>query len=171
MARAGGSFTAKAIQALGQLVDAVGNIALGAGTRVSTTSFATVTQAKETVATIALPANSMSTNGKSIRVVVWGITAANANVKVVTIDFGATTVSTLSNATNGGNMVVEAIITRTGAATQEAIGWGVTGTVASSTRTTPAETTTGAINILATATTVTAAGDFTFKGMVVEFLN
>lgn len=171
MARAGGSFTAKALQALGQLIDAVGNIALGAGSRVSTTSLATVGTSKETLATIVLPANSMSSNGKAIRITVWGITAANANNKTVTIDFGATTVSTLTNATNGGNMVVEAIVVRTGAATQEAIGTGITATVASSTRTTPAETLSGNINILATATTPTAGGDFTFKGMVVEFLN
>ena len=147
---------------------------------VNTTSQATTGTSKETLASYSLPANSLSANGKAIRIRAWGITAANGNTKTFTIDFGATTVATnVDNSGAGTAMVVvlEAVIIRTGANTQEASGFGLLGEDSSSarkttqTRTTPSATDSGAITIAITGTTPTAIGDLTFKGMTVEFLN
>lgn len=67
----------------------------------------------------ALPANVLNANGKAIRIRWWGSYAANANNKQLFFKFGATTFVLEAGAINGVDWSGEAIIMRTGAATQK----------------------------------------------------
>lgn len=164
------------------LTDSTNNIVMSLGTgvgtqrlvgivHVTTTSAATTGTTEETLSSYNLPANALSANGKGLRVTAWGTTAANGNSKTFALTFGATTCSTLSGTLNNAAIVLTALILRAGASDQECGGTGLAGTVASSTRGTPAEAETGAIVIAAKATTPTASGDLSFQAMTVEVLN
>lgn len=138
----------------------------------SVTATSTTGLVAEVLASCALPANALPVNGKGVKVRAWGTTAANGNSKSFEILFGGTTCSTMTGNVNNGSINLEAIILRTGAATQECGGISTSSLgTAHSTRGTPAATLTGAVTIAARATTPTAAGDFTFRSMVVEVLN
>jgi hypothetical protein len=123
-----------------------------------------------------LPANTLSANGKVLRVTVMGITGATANNKTVKVYFGATAM-TFFGPTNFNNtpFICQAIIVRTGASSQILYRFmsaqGTTyGNVGGSA--TPAENTAGAITIKVTGTNGTAAaGDVVFKTAIVEILN
>lgn len=65
-----------------------------------------------------MPANTLAADGDSIEIEMTFSCAANANVKNLTVSFGATTVWSDSGAINGGFAVIRAIVTRTGATTQ-----------------------------------------------------
>ena len=147
------------------------------------TAQATTGTVKETLASYSLPANTLSADGKTIRVRAWFTMTANANNKTYGIDFGATTVATRITTTLGAGYdgYVEATVTRTASNAQryaghELLGSGfVTGnadaTVGGLDLGTAAETDSGAITIAAFATTANAAGDVTFQLLVVELLN
>lgn len=162
-------------------------VAIGTGTgvatfvgvaNVNTTSQATTGTVKETLASYTLLANSLSGNGKAVRITVWFVTAANSNSKTFTIDFGGTSVATRTTTAGADAHValLEAIVVRTGANAQtyvsrDAVRTQTVGFASGLGSGTLAITDTAAITIAATATTPTAAGDVTFKGLVVEFLN
>ena len=138
----------------------------------STTSAATTGTTIQTLASCPIPVSALSVDGMGLKVKAWGQTAANANSKTLAIHFGGTVCSTLTSTVNNGAMVVESTILRTGAATQECVGTGISGAgTANGIRATPAEDTTASITLAIKATTATAIGDFTFKGVTVEVLN
>lgn len=139
---------------------------------VNTTSTASSQTAKQTLLSYVLPLNAMSANGKCVRVKAWGTAKATANNKTQTIDFGATSVaSTGAVANNNGVWVVSAVVCRTGASAQAAVGEATSATTVALTNSTPAESTTGNITIAVTSTNVTDTDGTTAKGLIVEYLN
>ena len=141
---------------------------------VSTTSQATTGTSEEVLATYTMPANTLSANGKAIRVTAWGTAAANANTKTVRIRFGGiggATVSINSGNFNATPFRAVAEIVRTGAATQTASGTNTWNVNPQTTYGEPTQTLSNAVDVVVTGLTPTAAGDLTFKGMIVEALN
>jgi len=140
----------------------------------NTTSAGTIADTNETdLWTYSLPASTLDTNGRGVRITVFGTAAANANLKTVKVYFGATAVSSLGTAMNGGGWAVTATVIRVGATTQisGSLGLGVNGTSISSQSTAPAETLANAITIKMTGQNGTAsANDIVFKGATVELL-
>lgn len=73
-----------------------------------------------TAHTYTLPANSLSANGKAVRVRAWGTTAANANNKTWKLQWGGTDIYTTGAvAANAKNWAIEATIIRTAAGAQD----------------------------------------------------
>lgn len=133
--------------------------------------------------TYSLPANSLSANGKGVRVKCWGTTANNANAKTVQFAFGAVTLAKQLTVSIAGKWSFDALIIRTGSNTQDvfidACNYGGT-TVSSTDGATVqrlssfgagAETDSGAITIKCQSTTTTADNDIVQEGMLVEFIN
>jgi hypothetical protein len=127
----------------------------------------------ETLYTFPIAANTLAADGESLQLDVVLSSAANANNKTVTITYGATNIGVQGPvAANAENFVMRCQIFRTGAATQKAICWGVHHAQAGvggaalfgiTQVTTPAETLSGAVNLLVRGTTPTAAGDLTAR--------
>ena len=65
-----------------------------------------------------VPARSLVTNGRSLRVRVWGKTAANGNTKTVRIKFGADTFVVFSGAVNNLDWYGESLLMRRGFSSQ-----------------------------------------------------
>ena len=166
-------------------IDTTGDVVIAMGTgsgtakapgtaNVNTTAVGNVGIGTDDLMTYSLPANSLSANGKGVRITVWGTAANNANAKTVTVAFGATTlVSTALTASQADVWWAEAIVIRTGAATQEAFAeltQGGTVTLSDVEQSNPAETLSGAVTIKCTGT-ATANDDIVQEGMVVEFYN
>ncbi len=129
--------------------------------------------AKQTLLTQTLPAGYLAADGNCVRIVAWGTCLNNTNQKTQTIDFGATTVATTGAiANNNQAWYVEALVCRTGASSQEALGRvqsDSTGPTLS--RTGPAENTANAIVINITSTNQTSTNGTTARGLVVERVN
>ena len=136
---------------------------------------------EEVLYTCAIPANTLSANGKSIRMTVTFITAANTNTKIPKIRFG-TSGSGLTGTACDGNISFSSsaakgslvcLITRQGAGDQVFSSW--------TTRTTDnltfliegdmARDETTALELVVTGTTATASGDLSIRNVVTEFLN
>lgn len=139
---------------------------------VDTTQHANSGTGETTLSSYSLPANVLSANGKTIKITVWGTFAANANTKTVKIKFGASSITVLAAATNGGGWRATAYVVRTGAATQKMVadlvnytGTGTTGGTAS-----PTETLSGAVTILTTGQSGTASSDILQEFFAVEVL-
>ena len=129
---------------------------------------------EKTLITYDLPANSLSANGKLVKIRVWGTTAANANTKTIRLYFGTAVVRQIgASATNDEDWIMEAIVVRTGAATQDAIGFElVNNSTVFTTHSEPAEDETAAITIRVTGeNAVATANDIVAEGMLVEYLN
>ena len=142
---------------------------------VNTTSQATTGTSEEVLATYTLPANTLSANGKAIRVRAWLSHAANTNASTMRIRFGGvggTQISAMSSAASGDAIVLEAIVIRTGAATQIANGHSRThGGSSAVYNSAPTQTLSGGVALVVTGLTAVSAGDVTFLGMLVEALN
>ncbi len=141
---------------------------------VNTTAVGNVGAGTDDLMTYSLPANSLSANGKGVRVKAWGTTANNANAKAITFQFGSTSVVSSSLAISQvGVWYVEVMVFRTGANAQayisELINRGV-GNNANATEGSATETDTSAITIKMTGVGV-ADNDIVQKGMIVEFIN
>jgi hypothetical protein len=142
------------------------------------TSAATTGTTKQTLATYTFVYNTAGNAGPFLNnpnavfeIVAWGITAANGNSKTVEIDFGGTAIATITSTVNTGSIRCKArIIVSSVANTQEVEGECDDGTARSVTRTAPGIT--GNANIVTNiaATTGTASGDFTFKGLTIEYI-
>ena len=128
---------------------------------------------EDTLYTYALPANALSAVGKSVRVRVWGSTAANGDNKTAKLYFGATAFSSGAAAANAKDWYLEALVTKTAANTQTACFNGTfNGTALATQVSAPAETDSAAITIKATGANGTAAAnDLTARCFIVEFLN
>lgn len=126
----------------------------------------------ENLYTFVIPANTLASDGESIEIDVALSTAANGNNKTMTIAFGATTmVSSGAIAANAETIQARCHIYRTAAATQKAYcshRHSVNATdnadmFGGNRITTPAETLSGAVNLVVTGTTPTAAADLTAR--------
>lgn len=140
-------------------VTAVGNV--GGGT--------------DNLITYSLPANAMANTASGIKIRVWGTYANNANAKTLNLLFGATSISgAISGVTaQAGTWCIEAIVVRTGAATQDTfIQYTETGTIGQHINLvgTAAETLSGAITVKCTGAG-TNDNDIVQEGMLVEMLN
>jgi hypothetical protein len=147
---------------------------LGGTLTVSTTQTGTTAvTTEEDLWTYSLPANTLSSNGKTVRITGWISTAANANTKTVRVYFGSTVIATRNTATASLLMWFEAYVVRTSATAQ--IGRArrdVEQGALNYSFTTPAETLTGAVTIKITGQNGTAsANDIVLAGAVVELLN
>lgn len=123
--------------------------------------------------TYSLPAGALSTAGQAVRITAWGTYAANANVKTVSLTFGATTVATTGAvASNGTTWYCQADVFCLTGVTQTAVGIAQSGTTLhANTASAPAETLANAIVVTVTATdAISSAGDVVCTGMVVEYL-
>lgn len=133
----GGLIGANINQTVQSAIASVGN--LGAG--------------EDDLITHSLSASTLSANGQWIEVIGTITFAANANSKRVKAYFGATTIyDSTAQIQSGGALQVRILITRTGAATQNATATAVAGATTplfadDSTFTNPAETLSGAITI------------------------
>lgn len=159
---------------------AVGLKAVGARTFSAHADAPTVGTVLETLYTYTVPANTLSADGQSLRIVTVATTAANANNKTYLITFGATTIfNTTAAGFNNDHLYVTCDLLRTGAATQKAICFSSTteinaltngaGANLVSTITTPAETLSGAVAMLFRGTTPTAAADLTARYATVDW--
>ena len=134
---------------------------------VNTTSQATTGTSEEVLATYTLPANTLSADGKALRIQAWCTTAANTNSKTFQIrvgGIGGVSVASTATATSGAALALTSTVIRTGASTQVATGSGLN-------YTTPNRNTAATIDIVVLGTTGTAAGDLTFRALLVEALN
>lgn len=109
---------------------------------------------EKTLATFSVLANTLAANGDKLRIVAYGTRISSTNADVIRIKFGGTTLLTISIAEAGATAWHgEAILVRTGAATQKASAFEhgrLAGVTFGPTYTTPAETLTGAVNIVVT---------------------
>ena len=141
---------------------------------VNTTSQATTGTSEEVLATYTLPAGTLSANGKAIRVTASCKHAANSNNASCSLRFGGiggTVIASRASTSSGGQYMLSATLYRTGAATQESIGVASVENSMQVTVATPTQTLSGAVDIVVTGTTATAAGDITFRSLLVEALN
>lgn len=129
---------------------------------------------EQTLWTYTLPANTLSADGKGLRITVAWTTAANANNKVQKVYFGATQIATRSTGDSAKHWHATFEVMRTGAATQRALGvmlmqTGLHGVPL----TAPAEDTTAAIVIKFTGQSDIsgAANDVVFQYAVIETIN
>jgi len=163
--------------AMGGLTVASATAHIGGVAHVNTTAQPTTGTAGEALATYVLPGGALGTNGNAVRVKAWGTTAANAGTKLIELRFGATARTIVIAGThNNFRWAGEMIVIRTGAATQDTMSqsaYNAASAVGSSYVEvgTAAETLSGDINIVVWGDTPTTAGDATFEGMIVEFLN
>lgn len=132
----------------------------------------------ETLYTYTLPANALDTNGQSVDINVWAVTAANANSKTLTVVFGATTIGTSTAQNfNGETMNMKCNVYRTAAATQKArcvYQSFTTGTFTANNNfvvssSAPGETLSGPVTILVRGTTPTAAADLTAQAATIDW--
>lgn len=126
--------------------------------------------------TYLLPANRLNANGDLLKIEAVFTCAANADTKQVKLYFGATAVLTVAAvAQNGGVMVVEATVVRTGVAAQLSWAWAIktdgAGTTTSQAGTTsPGATLSGTITIKATGKSGTAtASNISQNSLVVQY--
>jgi len=120
-----------------------------------------------------LPANSLSANGKGLRIKVVGVTAANTNVKTIRLYFGASVMISNDVTTTPSNKAweFEALVMRDASTTQEFVAKGTVGAAnQTSVVSALAATVTGAITIKVTGQG-TSDSDITAKFMTVEFIN
>ena len=128
------------------------------------------TQIESTAYSMSLPANYLSTNGQSLKISCWGNSASKgADSRIAKLYFGASSISTASITDINKNWILNAIVTRTGAAQQSFFGNGQHDT----TMITPGVSTgtdalTAAVTIKCTSITVGTLGDLEFDGMVVQ---
>lgn len=155
-----------------------GTAALIGKAHINTTTIGNVGGGPDDLMSYALPANSLSANGKGVRITAWGKTASNANVKTLTPVFGSNLANITFTTSILGAWWAEIIVLRTGASTQKmAIRLSESGYASLSS--TPklaviysalAEADTAAITVKFVATTVTADNDITQEGMIVEYI-
>lgn len=120
-----------------------------------------------------VPANTLYTNGKTIRVTAWGTTANNANAKTLTLNVGSQAVVSTGLTTNlAGMWRIEALIVRTGASTQDIVASTTQGAtvIFDQELTAGTQTDTSAITIKCTGA-ATTNDDIVQEGLLVELLN
>ena len=139
---------------------------------VNTTSSGSPADTNENVLwTWNLPANTLSANGRVLRIRAFGTYNTNGNTKTPRLYFGTTVVSTFATVQNGGGWQAEATVIRTAAGAQLAHGVYNGNGYLTSLGSTPAADTTGAITIKVSGQSGTGTlNDIVFKGAVIEVL-
>src|SRR6266550_554644 len=130
----------------------------------------TASAAEVSLASFSVPAGMLATNGQSLRYTLNGLVSTQ-NATALKVVFGATTLVNFSPA-SGKAFYITGTITRTGAATQLAMGFYCDNSVTSAAitgRTTPAETLANAI-LLDFRGSITAGGTLFFDSIEIEFL-
>lgn len=120
-----------------------------------------------------LPANSLSADGKGVRIKVAGTTAANASVKTIRLYFGSSVLMSndITTTPNNKSWQFEADVWRDSSSTQEFAAIGRVGTVSQTLAVSAlSATVSGAITIKVTGQGA-ASSDITAKFLTVEFLN
>lgn len=98
------------------------DIGLGGVIISNSTAVGSVGGGEDTLITYTLPKGLLGTTGDVLEIQAFGIFAANGNTKTVILYFGSTAIyTTTAVAANGGNWAFRAVITRTGAATQNVL--------------------------------------------------
>jgi len=164
----------------------VANVGMGTGSgsavaigtaHVNTTAVGNVGAGTDDLMSYSLPANSLSSNGKGLRVTCWGTAPVNAALKTLSFLFGGTSIfsGSLDPTANAVTWRIDVLIFRTGASTQD-INFAVTESSGifqaqrqACIQTTAAETDTSAITIKCTALG-TSNNDVVQEGMLVEFI-
>lgn len=142
---------------------------------VNTTAVGNVGGGTDDLITYTMPASSMVTTGKGVRILAWGETANNANAKTVVLNFGSTAI--LTNALTisiAGFWRIEAEVIRTGSSAQiYTSALATTGTAGVALNDleggTSAQTETNTIVIKCTGA-ATADNDIIQRGLIVEYL-
>lgn len=130
--------------------------------------------AEQVLQTYTVPANTLASAGQGLRISCWGTTGATANNKTRKLYFGASVITTATEAANAQNWYLELIVMRTGAATQAVMGRGLAGTAG----VTPLsyvnqgtdDLTTGLVAKCTGTDGTSAAADITANGMLVELI-
>jgi hypothetical protein len=131
----------------------------------STTQQATTGTSEETLASYTLPGGTLAANGQKIVVVAFGTLAANANAKIIDIDFGSTNNVVFNTTLNNARWRIQMEVWRTGATTQKALVTSIASSVnGTNLYTTPTETLSGNVVIAIKGTTASAIGDIVFEG-------
>jgi len=152
----------------------------GVGARVfhNVTDAPTTGTVIETLYTYPMPGNTLAANGQALTIETWAVTAGNANNKTLTMVFGATTIGTSTAAGfNGETMSMRCQVYRVSPTAQKArcnFQSFTSGTLTANqntviTSSAPAETLSGAINILVRGTTPTAAADLTASATTIDW--
>lgn len=156
-----------------------GTAALIGKASINTTAVGNVGTGTDVLMSYLLLANSLSANGKGIRVKGWGITALNANSKTLTFNWGSLSHGFVMTASISGNWIWEIEIFRTGSNTQRMFyrimeatdnnGGLVTPKAAQVCNSTPSQTDTADITVKFTGA-ATADNDIVQEGMLVEYI-
>jgi hypothetical protein len=127
--------------------------------------------------TYTLPASALIDTGRGVRIKAWGHTAANANNKTVTVNFGAATFTTGAIAANAKDYYIDVTVVRTGASAQTWVtdgyvnGAPISFATYSSQTGTLTQTETGTLTVSTTLTDGTnSAGDIVESGFEVDAL-
>ena len=142
---------------------------------INVTPQATVGTTEETLATYTLPANTLSTAGRGIRVTAVFTTAANANSKIARICWngaGGNPIAQVGTTSSGAGIRLQGEVFRTTGAGAQVDGGTGTANATAVNVSGQAETATltADVDILIRGTTPTAIGDLTFQYMIVELL-
>lgn len=122
-----------------------------------------------TTSTVTLPAYTLIKNGKSLRVRVYGKTAANGNTKVVNFKFGSTTVALLNAAANNKDFFADIEIYRTGKNAQQInVGGYANNALLNGLSTTSAQDETAGIDVTLELPASTGAADVVLQGFSVS---
>lgn len=135
---------------------------------VTTTPATTTGTTEQTLATYPMPANTMATNGRGVRITASFTHAANTNGTIAYVKFGGQQVAIRANSTSGATTRITAEVIRTGAATQWSAALAAGATTVQALSGALTVDLTAAVAITATATTGTAAGDLTLDLFMVE---
>ena len=138
---------------------------------IDTTAVGNVGTGEDVLITYSLPADTLSDDGKGVRITAWGSVAVNGNTKTVRLDFGATTIRAIGpSAISGLDWRIDGLVFRTSATSQDAMATeSLDATGQDTTITTPAETLSGTVVIRITGE-ATTDNDVVCEGMLVEIL-
>lgn len=137
------------------------------------TSTAPAGTSEEIVAKVTIPGGTLYRDGQILHFVIYGTHAANTNSAVLAARFGGiggTVVATRTSVVSGDILRLEGYIVRTGAATQKAIGKGLSTDKVLNTASSPTQTLSGDVDLVVTCTNGTAASDLAYTGMFLEIL-
>lgn len=140
---------------------------------VNTTAVGNVGTGTDDLITYSLPTNSLTANGKGVRITVWGTTANNSNAKTVTLNWGGQVIMTQALTISiAGTWRISALAIRTGTDTQDVFAELLQlATVLDKHTLTAGTQDDGAAIVIKCTGTATSNNDIVQEGMLVEFLN
>ena len=146
---------------------------IGGVLNVNTTAVGNVGGGEDNLITYPVKPNTLSEDGKIVRMTAFGTTAANGNTKAVKCYFGATLVTNISTAGSAVDWRHQITVIRTGAATQMAVGtFGFEDGVGNMNYATPTEDTGTSITVKCTGqSTESTTNDIVQRGLIVEVMN